>query len=277
MPIRRAKQRIKTGKVRQRPERRATEFEKVQQVAKMKTIGLLGGMSWESTLFYYRAINEGVNRALGGLHSAKVAMYSVDFEPIEQLQHAGDWAGTAEILSRTAQSIEAAGAEFLLICTNTMHKVAPEIEASIQIPLLHIVDATAEVLAADGVGTVGLLGTAFTMEQDFYRGRLASGFGMEVLVPDAPDRNIIHRVIYDELCRGTTSAAARTEFLRIIDALAARGAQAVILGCTEIGMLVGQSDTGVKLLDTTAVHAAKAVEYALSATAGAVTPPGDRR
>ena len=238
-------------------------FERVQQVVNMKTIGLLGGMSWESTLFYYRAVNEGVNRALGSLHSAKVAMYSVDFEPIEQLQHAGDWAATAEILSRAAQSIEAAGAEFLVICTNTMHKVAPEIEASIQIPLLHIVDATADVLIEEGTGSVGLLGTAFTMEQDFYKGKLARNYGLDVIVPDAPDREVVHKVIYDELCRGKTSAASRNEFLRIIDALAARGAQSVILGCTEIGMLVGQSDTGVKLLDTTAIHAAKAVEYAL--------------
>lgn len=228
----------------------------------MKTIGLLGGMSWESTLSYYKEINEGVKNALGGLHSAKIAMYSVDFEPIEQLQHAGDWDGTARILSEAAKSIQAAGADFLLICTNTMHKVAPEIEASIQIPLLHIADATAEVLVGEGIKTVGLLGTAFTMEQDFYKGRLANNYGLKVLVPNKEDREIVHKVIYQELCLGITEAASKAEYLRIIDVLAAQGAEAVILGCTEIGMLVNQADTTVSLLDTTAIHAQKAVEYA---------------
>ena len=228
----------------------------------MKTIGLLGGMSWESTLGYYRAINEGVKATLGGLHSARIAMVSVDFEPIEKLQHAGDWAGTARILADAARDIEAAGADFLLICTNTMHKVAPEIEAAIGIPLLHIADATAEVLAAESIATVGLLGTAFTMEQDFYRGRLEDKHGLRVLVPAADDRAIVHRVIYEELCLGQVRDASKAEFLRIIDRLAAQGAEAVILGCTEIGMLVAQADTGVRLLDTTAIHAAKAVEIA---------------
>lgn len=230
----------------------------------MKTIGLLGGMSWESTVNYYRAINEGVRHTVGGLHSAKIALYSVDFEPIEQLQRTGDWQGTAEILSRAARGIQAAGADFLLICTNTMHKVAPEIEAAIQIPLLHIADATAEVLVSEGIKSVGLLGTAFTMEQEFYKGRLTDNYGLQVLVPDDRDRKTVHTVIYQELCLGNINAGSKAEYLRIIDALAARGAEAVILGCTEIGMLVRQADTQVRLLDTTAVHAEKAVEYATS-------------
>lgn len=229
----------------------------------MKTIGLLGGMSWESTLGYYRKINEGVRHALGGLHSAKIALYSVDFEPIEQLQHVGDWDETAKILSEAAKRIQIAGADFLLICTNTMHKVAPEIQAAIDIPLLHIADATAEILVEDGIQTVGLLGTAFTMEQDFYKGRLTEGYGLQVLVPDQADRDVVHNVIYQELCLGRTEAASKADYLLIIDELAAEGAEAVILGCTEIGMLVNQTDTNVRLLDTTAIHAAKAVEYAI--------------
>lgn len=229
----------------------------------MKTIGLLGGMSWESTLGYYRAINEGIKKTLGGLHSAKIAMYSVDFETIEKLQQAGDWEGTATILSEAAQSIQAAGADFLLICTNTMHKVAPEIEAAIQIPLLHIADATAEIIANEGIKSVGLLGTAFTMEQDFYKGRLINNYGLQVLVPNEDDRQIVHKIIYQELCLGKIESDSKAEYLRIIDALAAKGAEAVILGCTEIGMLINQTDTNVRLLDTTAIHAEKAVEYAV--------------
>ncbi len=230
----------------------------------MKTIGLLGGMSWESTLSYYRAINEGIKKALGGLHSAKIAMYSVDFEPIEKLQRAGDWKGTAAILVAAAKSIAAAGADFLLICTNTMHKVAPEIQAAIDIPLLHIADATAEVLVNEGVKKVGLLGTAFTMEQDFYKGRLARNYGLEVLVPNQEDREIVHKVIYQELCLGNIESASRAEYQRIIDTLAVNGAEAVILGCTEIGMLVNQADTKVRLWDTAAIHAEKAVEHAIT-------------
>jgi len=230
----------------------------------MKTIGLIGGMSWESTQGYYRIINEGVKRELGGLHSAQIALYSVDFEPIEQLQHRGDWDGTAEILCRAAQNVAAAGADFLLICTNTMHRVAPQVEAAINIPLLHIADATAEQLLAAGVQTVGLLGTAFTMEQAFYKGRLAEHYGLEVIVPNAEDRALVHRVIYQELCLGQVEAASKAEYLRIIDALVEQGAEAVILGCTEIGMLVGQSDTAVKLFDTTAIHAEAAVSRALA-------------
>ena len=228
----------------------------------MKTIGLLGGMSWESTLGYYRAINEGIKKTLGGLHSAKIAMYSVDFAPIEKLQHTGDWEGTAKILSEAAQGIQAAGADFLLICTNTMHKVAPQIEAAIQIPLLHIADATAEILVNGGIQSVGLLGTAFTMEQEFYKGRLINNYGLQVLVPNEDDRQIVHRIIYQELCLGKIESNSKSEYLRIIDTLAAQGAEAVILGCTEIGMLVNQTDTNVRLLDTTAIHAEKAVEYA---------------
>jgi aspartate racemase len=229
----------------------------------MKTIGLLGGMSWESTLGYYRAINEGVKNSLGGLHSAKIVMFSVDFQPIEQLQYAGDWKGAAKILSDAAKKIQLAGADFLLICTNTMHKVAPEIEGAIQIPLLHIADATAEVLVKEGIKSVGLLGTAFTMEQEFYKGRLSKNYGLEVLVPNQHDREIVHNVIYQELCLGKIESESKIEYLRIIDSLAEQGAETVILGCTEIGLLVNQADTNVRLLDTTAVHAEKAVEFAI--------------
>lgn len=229
----------------------------------MKTVGLLGGMSWESTVCYYRAINEGVKKTLGGLHSAKIAMYSVDFEPIEKLQHEGDWDGAARILAEAAQGIQSAGADFLLICTNTMHKVAPQIEKAINIPLLHIADATAEVLVKNDITTVGLLGTAFTMEQDFYKGRLREKYRLNVLVPNEEDSQIVHNIIYQELCLGKIHADSKSEYLRIIDKLANQGAEAVILGCTEIGMLITQDDTEVKLLDTTAIHAEKAVEYAI--------------
>ena len=190
-------------------------------------------------------------------------MYSVNFDPIEKLQHEGDWEGTARILSEAAQSVESAGADFLLICTNTMHKVAPQIASSIKIPILHIADATAEVLAHEGVQTVGLLGTAFTMEQDFYKGRLSENHGLNVLVPSEEDRQIVHSVIYQELCLGKVQADSRGEYLRIIEALSQQGAEAVILGCTEIGMLINQNDTKVSLFDTTAIHAQKAVEYAM--------------
>ena len=220
-------------------------------------------MSWESTVGYYRAINESVKQALGGLHSAKIVLYSVDFDPIEKLQHEGDWAGTAKILSEAAIGIQAAGADFLLICTNTMHKVASDIENVIRIPILHIADATAEVLVDEGIETVGLLGTAFTMEQDFYKGRLTEKYGLKVLVPDKADRAIVHHVIYHELCLGKIIESSKVEYLRIIERLADQGAEAVILGCTEIGMLVKQTDTDVALFDTTAIHAAKAVEYAV--------------
>lgn len=229
----------------------------------MKTIGLLGGMSWESTVGYYRVINEGVKEKLGGLHSAKIAMVSVDFEPIEKLQHAGDWEGTAHILVEAAVSVQSAGADFLLICTNTMHKVAPFIEEALEIPLLHIADATAEDLRTRGIKKVGLLGTGFTMDQTFYKGRLSEKFGLDVVVPNQADRDIVHRVIYEELCLGKIRTDSKAEYLRIIDKLAEQGAEAVILGCTEIGMLVQQEDTRIPLVDTTMIHAQKAVEYAV--------------
>ncbi|AHI31118.1 MULTISPECIES: aspartate/glutamate racemase family protein [Marinobacter] len=229
----------------------------------MKTIGLLGGMSWESTQTYYRLINEGVKSRLGGLHSAKLVLYSVDFAEIEALQHQGDWPATARILSGAALSLENAGADFLMIGTNTMHKVAPEIEEAINIPLLHIADATAKVLTQDNIQRVGLLGTRFTMEQAFYRERLEAA-GIEVVTPDAPQRAEVHRVIYEELCQGEIQAASRETYLAVINSLAEQGAQAVILGCTEIGLLIKQTDTPVPLYDTTAIHAAQAVNQALS-------------
>jgi aspartate racemase len=229
----------------------------------MKTIGLLGGMSWESTVGYYRVINQGVKKALGGLHSARIVLYSVDFDPIERLQHEDDWEGTAKILTEAALSVQSAGADFLVICTNTMHKVAPQIERAIKIPLLHIADATAEVLVSNGIKKVGLMGTAFTMEQDFYRGRLIQKYGLDVLVPNKQDRDVVHRVIYQELCLGKIQPDSRDEFLRIIDSLGEQGAEGVILGCTEIGMLVKQRDTKVKLFDTAVIHAEKVVEYAI--------------
>jgi len=229
----------------------------------MKTIGLLGGMSWESTAEYYRAINTGVKQALGGLHSAKIVLYSVDFAPIEECQKNGDWSATAEILVDAARRIQQAGADGLLICTNTMHKVAPAIELAISIPLLHIADATAEILVRDGVKTVGLLGTAFTMEQNFYKGRLVDRYGLEVIVPEQDDRQIVHDIIFDELCLGKILGSSRESYCRIVDRLAASGAEAVILGCTEIGLLIKQADTPVRLVDTTAIHAARAVAWAL--------------
>ncbi len=228
----------------------------------MKTIGLIGGMSWESTAIYYRWLNEGIREALGGLHSARIVMHSVDFADIERLQHQGDWAGTAEILVQAARSVEAAGADLVLLCTNTMHKVAPELEAALSVPLLHLADATADVLLKDGVEAVGLLGTRFTMEQAFYRERLEAR-GIQVLVPEPDERDIVHRVIYEELCLGRTEAASKKQYLNIVAALAERGAQGVILGCTEIGLLIGQADTDVPLYDTTAIHARQAIQWAL--------------
>ena len=229
---------------------------------KMKTIGLLGGMSWESTELYYRLINEETRRLQGGLHSAPIAMVSVDFEEIEAYQQRGDWAAAADVLAGKARQVEAAGADFLLICTNTMHKVASEVEAAINIPLLHLADATARRIKQAGLDTVGLLGTRFTMEQDFYRSRLAAQ-GLNVLVPPEEDRSIVHRVIYEELCLGQVNGDYRVEFLRIIDSLQAAGAQGVIEGCTEIVMLVQQAHTSVPLFDTTSIHAREAVAEAL--------------
>ncbi|MCP3689540.1 MAG: aspartate/glutamate racemase family protein [Gammaproteobacteria bacterium] len=229
----------------------------------MKTIGLIGGMSWESTLFYYRHINEAVKSQLGGLHSAQILLYSVDFAPIEQLQHIGDWQATAEILSAAAQSLEAGGADFFLICTNTMHRVAEPVEANVNIPLLHIADATAEVLKADGLKKVGLLGTAFTMEQAFYRDRICD-FGIDVIVPEATQRQQVHSIIYQELCLGQVLTPSKRVYLNIINDLQQAGCEAIILGCTEICMLVNQQDTSIKLYDTTSIHARQAVDWALN-------------
>ncbi|WP_421286815.1 aspartate/glutamate racemase family protein [Aeromonas veronii] len=231
----------------------------------MKCIGLLGGMSWESTVSYYQALNCGVRAQLGGLHSARVLLNSVDFAGIERLQHAGDWPATARLLAAEARKLQDGGADFLLIGTNTMHKVAPEIEAAIDIPLLHIADATAAKLQADGITRVGLLGTRFTMEQDFYKGRLQERFGLAVLVPDEAGRERVHRIIYDELCLGEIRESSRAEYLAIIEELAAAGAEAVILGCTEIALLVGDARAAVPLYDTTAIHAEAAVALALAA------------
>lgn len=230
----------------------------------MKTIGMIGGMSWESTVSYYQAINQGIKAELGGLHSAKICLYSVDFAEIEALQHQGKWDETAVILSKAAQSVEAGGADCLLICTNTMHKVAPQIEEQITIPILHIADATAEQLLSDGVTKVGLLGTRFTMEQDFYKRRLVDKFGIEVLVPNEGDRDVIHTVIYSELCQGVVSAESRERYLEVVDRLSSQGAQAVILGCTEIALLINQQHTDIPLYDTTKIHADYAVKWAIS-------------
>jgi aspartate racemase len=228
----------------------------------MKTIGLLGGMSWESTELYYRLINEETKRALGGLHSARVVLVSVDFHEIERLQARGDWDASARILVDKARRIESAGADFLLICTNTMHKVADQVAGAVGIPLLHIADATAMRVKASGIRTVGLLGTRFTMEERFYSGRLED-LGLTVLVPEADDRALVHRIIYEELCLGRINPDSRQEFLRIIDALQRSGAEAVIEGCTEIGLLVRQEHTDVPLFDTTRIHAIQAVARAL--------------
>ena len=229
----------------------------------MKTAGLLGGMSWESTLGYYRAMNEGIREQLGGLHSARLLLYSVDFAPIEALQLAGDWQEMARILADAARSLEAGGADFFMICTNTMHKVADEVQAAVDIPLLHIADATGETLVRNGVRRVGLLGTAFTMEEEFYKGRLGDQFGLEVVVPDREGRSLVHEVIYKELCLGTIRDSSRRKYLRVVEELTQAGAEAVILGCTEIGMLIKAADTNVTLYDTTAIHAAAAVQWAL--------------
>jgi aspartate racemase len=228
----------------------------------VKTIGMLGGMSWESTALYYRLINEETRRRRGGLHSAPIALVSVDFDEIETLQAAGDWDRAGDLLAARAREVEAAGADFLLICTNTMHRVADAVVAAIDIPLLHLADATARRIRAAGLTRIGLLGTRFTMEQDFYRARLEAQ-GIEVLVPNAADRALVHRVIYEELCLGEVRDASRAEYLRIIDALAAAGAEGVIEGCTEIVMLVQQVHTTMPLFDTTAIHAEEAVARAL--------------
>jgi aspartate racemase len=231
----------------------------------MKTIGLIGGMSWESTVHYYRIVNETVKQRLGGLHSAKVVLVSVEFQQMEQLQRAGDWTTAGEILADAARSLQAAGADFMVLCTNTMHLVADAIEAAVDIPLLHIADPTAAEIKHNGLSKVGLLGTRFTMEQAFYRERLRDKHGIDVVVPDAADRQIVHQVIYDELCLGKVLEASRSEYRRIIARLVEDGAQGIILGCTEISMLVGPQDSPVPVFDTTEIHARSAAEYALDA------------
>ncbi len=221
-------------------------------------------MSWESTVPYYRQVNETVKQHLGGLHSAKVVLYSVDFHEVERLQHAGDWDAAGALLADAARSLRAAGADFLVLCTNTMHKVAHAIEAAVDIPLFHIADPTATEIKQAGYAKVGLLGTRFTMEQAFYKDRLRERHGLDVIVPDQHDRDIVHRIIYEELCLGRIVDASRNEYRRIIAGLVAQGAQAIILGCTEISLLVAQPDADVPLFDTTAIHARKAAEWALA-------------
>lgn len=231
----------------------------------MKTIGLIGGMSWESSIEYYRIINEVTKKKLGGLHSAKSVMYSVDFAEIEALQHQNRWQEATEVMVSAAQSIERAGADFVVLCTNTMHKLADEIEANIQVPFLHIADATAEKIHSRGIKKIGLLGTRFTMEQDFYRGRLVNKHGLEVIVPQENERELVHQVIYEELCLGIINPESRKHYIDIMNCLVKSGAEGIILGCTEIELLVQVGDTMVELFPTTRIHAEAAVEKAISA------------
>ena len=237
----------------------------------MKTIGLLGGMSWESTAIYYRLANELVRERLGGLHSARLLLSSVDFAEIEALQITGDWDRAGHVLAAEARRLEVAGADFLVLCTNTMHKVADAVTNGVSIPLLHLADATADAVHAAGVETVALLGTGFTMEQDFYRGRLES-HGLTVLVPPAEDRDVVHRVIYDELCLGVVRNESRASYVEVIDRLVERGAEGVILGCTEIEMLIGSEDAPVPVLSTTRIHVEAAIDLALGTSATGTSP-----
>lgn len=230
----------------------------------MKIIGLIGGMSWESTIPYYRIINQTVKQNLGGLHSAKIVLYSVDFHEIEQLQRQGDWCTAGELLANAARAVERAGADCVVLCTNTMHKVAEAIESAVEIPLLHIADATAQEIRRIGLSRVGLLGTRFTMEQDFYKKRLLERNGIEVVVPHADERDIIHRIIYEELCLGQINEDSRAQYRQIMRKMVDdEGVQGIILGCTEISLLVGASDSAVPLFDTTAIHARAAAEFVL--------------
>lgn len=229
----------------------------------MKTIGLIGGMSWESSIEYYRIINETAKAKLGGLHSAKSIMYSVDFAEIEILQHQGKWAEAAQMLIDAAKNLENGGADFIVLCTNTMHKVADDIQANVKIPLLHIADATAQLVKDSGIQKIGLLGTRFTMEEEFYKGRLSQKYGLNVCIPNAQERENIHRVIYDELVVGKIEQRSKAQYIGIIEQMVNQGAEGVILGCTEIGLLVHQEDSRVPLFDTTRIHAEAAVEYAL--------------
>lgn len=231
----------------------------------LKTLGLIGGMSWESTVPYYRQINETVRARLGGLHSARIILHSVDFADIEHLQASGQWQAAGEMLGNIAKRLEGAGADALVLCTNTMHKVADAISGAAGIPLLHIADPTALAIRRAGYTTVGLLGTNFTMEQDFYRGRLEQDHGLTVLTPPKADRDRVHQIIYQELCLGRVSDTSRQSYQRVIDGLGARGAQAIILGCTEIAMLIQPGDCQLPLFDTTALHARSAALWAMSA------------
>jgi aspartate racemase len=230
----------------------------------LKIIGLIGGMSWESTVQYYVLINKTINKRLGGLHSAKIVLYSVDFDEVERLMRAGEWEAAGLILADAARALEAAGAAFLVMCTNTLHKIAPTIEAAVTIPLLHIGDSTAAEVKRAGHTTVGLLGTRFTMEDSFYRDRLSERHGFRVLVPDSRDQETVHRIIFDELCLGMINDNSRNEYRAVMARLASQGAQAIILGCTEISLLVDQQDSTVPLFDTTAIHAHAAAAEALS-------------
>ncbi len=229
----------------------------------MKTIGLLGGMSWESSIEYYRIINQEVKNKLAGLHSAKSLMYSVDFAEIEELQHKADWNELTKQMIIAAKNIENGGADFLVICTNTMHKMANDMQKELKIPIFHIADATAKAIKKAGLKRIGLLGTKFTMEEDFYKGRLIEKHGLEVIVPSLEDRNIIHQIIYDELVVGKITSESKEKYLAIINKLKAKGSEGIILGCTEIGLLIKQEDSDLPVFDTTIIHAIAAVEYAL--------------
>lgn len=230
----------------------------------MKTIGLIGGMSWESSLEYYRILNETTKAKLGGLHSARCILYSIDFAEVETLQRQDRWEEAAQLMIAAGQSLERAGADFVILCTNTMHKLAKDIQSNTHIPLLHIADATAQKIKAAGLRKIGLLGTRFTMEHDFYKGRLINNFGLDVVIPDQEDRETIHRIIYDELCLGVVKQESRGQYIQIMEKLVRAGAEGIILGCTEIELLVHEGDSQVPLFPTTTLHAIAAVEYALS-------------
>lgn len=230
----------------------------------MKTIGMIGGMSWESTAEYYQIVNQKVKEQLGGLHSAKCIMYSVDFHEIETLQHQDQWDEAGRLLADAAEKVEKGGADFFIICTNTMHKVAEFVQQHVRIPLLHIADPTAKQIKAAGIQKIALLGTRFTMMEDFYKGRLVRDHGLEVIIPSDDEMDIIHKVIYDELCLGIVKDASRAQYTKIIDHLAKKGAEGVILGCTEIGLLIKDGDSQIPVFDTTVIHAEATVDYALT-------------
>lgn len=230
----------------------------------MRTLGLIGGMTWHSTVDYYKLINKGVHDKLGGTHSARILLLSIDFSPVEHMQNRGEWRALGQLMAGAARSLEGAGAEAVVICANTMHQLADDITAAVKIPLIHIADAAAAEVKKKGLKTVGLLGTRYTMEMDFYRGRLEAKHGLKVLVPDEPGRTTVHEVIYKELARGVVRPEARQAYVEVIEDLVKRGAEGVILGCTEIPMLIGAKDSRVPVFDTTAIHAAAAVDFALA-------------